>query len=754
MRFKRTILASSTAAAALVAACGGGGESSRESPAARGANGNLSTIQVLGNRADLVSGGQALVEINLPHKAKAGYGDVKVLLNDSDVTAAFAVRNGGRYMGLVQGLREGENVLVARVPNGPGARLTITNHDQGGPLISGPQVQPWLCTTMVTNPSANNPDLGAPLDEKCNIAAPVYRYQYRRVTGQFATYDPANPPSAADIASATTDEGQTVPYIVRIERGVINRGKYDIAYLANPDDPTQGWTPWSRSSSWNGKLYWKFGSGCGFSRTQGNPGNVVDDVALRRGFMVASSEMTNYGTHCNDVTSAETVIMVKEHITENYGEIRYTMAEGNSGGAHQQHLHVTNYPGLLQGILPSNGWQDTWTTGREFADCGLIKRYYDSGVSGLTYTIMDRAHIAGHRYDQVCEGPTQTYMAGRTPFYIDAAVGCNDANQWSLANPTGIRCTLQDFNIAVFGPRDATGYAKSPHDNIGIQYGFNALQAGQISNEQFLALNESIGGYDINGQWQPNRMTADPGAAEITHASGRVPHGRGLGEVAVIQGISFNIREEHYDFRGYVIRNRILAVHGDFDNHVIWRHKGNPPDYTARRFDTLNEWLAAVEADTSDRPHREKIIAKKPALAVDSCWRSDTDWVTDPAICNTGADPSMDSAITGTGADALYTPTDDQWPVWRDTRVASGESLTSDIMKCQLKPLARADYAVAFSDEQWARLQGTFPQGVCDYSKPGIGQVEPATWQTFMDGPGGRPLGAPPASKPGDGLGQ
>jgi hypothetical protein len=113
----------------------------------------------------------------------------------------------------------------------------------------------------------------------------------------------------------------------------------------------------------------------------------------------------------------------------------------------------------------------------------------------------------------------------------------------------------------------------------------------------------------------------------------------------------------------------------------------------------------------------------------------------------------MASTIFGTGAAALYTPTDEEWPVWRDTRVTSGEPLTSDIMKCALKPLAAGDYALTFSDAQWGRLQAVFPAGVCDYSKPGVGQVKPAPWQTFMDGAGGRPLGAPPASKPGDGLG-
>lgn len=735
------------AAASLLAGCGGNDNDA--APA---------QVAVLGTRADLVSGGQALVEVSLPQGSTAGFAELKVLLDGQDVTNAFAVRANGRYMGLVSGLKDGDNRLVARLPNGGSANLVIRNHPRGGPMISGAQVGPWVCTTRVATPSASNPDLGDPLDDKCNIAAPVYRYQYRTLTNTFAAYDPANPPAAGAIASVTTDEGKTVPYIVRIERGVMNRGKYDIAYLANPAAPAQGWQPWARPASWNGKLHWKFGSGCEFGRTQANPGNVLDDNALKRGFMVASSEMTQYGTHCNDVTSAETVMMLKEHITETYGPIRFTMADGSSGGAHQQHLHASNYPGLLQGILPADGWQDTWTTGREFADCGLFKRHWDSVAGTSPYTIMEKAHMAGHVYNQVCEGPANVNMASRTPFYMDPTVGgqgCgNHPNRWSPANPTGIRCTLQDFNIAVFGPRDATGYAKTPHDNVGIQYGLQALKDGKLSAEKFVAVNESMGGYDINGQWQAARMVADPGAAEITHGSGRVPHGRYLGEVAVIQSIVFNVLEEHYDFRGYVIRNRILRDHGDYGNHVIWRYKSAPAGYSDRLFGAMNDWLTKVEADTSTRTLRQKIIANKPAVATDSCWRADrAEWSTDPAYCNTGANPGQASTVLGTGAAATYVPGLDEWPVFRDTRVAAGEGLASDIMKCQLKPLARTDYAAGtFTDAQWTRLQAVFPQGVCDYGKPGVGQVAPEPWQSFMAGPGGKPLGAAPVSRAGEGA--
>ena len=168
------------------------------------ANDNLTEIRVLSNRADLVSGGDALVEIILPAKAKARPADVRIDVNGEDVTGAFGVRPNGRFYGLVRGLREGSNLLTARVPNGPGARITLTNHPNGGPVISGAQVGPWVCTTKVANPTANNPDLGEPLDAQCNIAAPVYRYQYRNLNNQFVTYDPANPP-AASLPSGSPD---------------------------------------------------------------------------------------------------------------------------------------------------------------------------------------------------------------------------------------------------------------------------------------------------------------------------------------------------------------------------------------------------------------------------------------------------------------------------------------------------------------------------------------------------------------------
>src|SRR4051812_21679493 len=61
------------------------------------------TIQVLSNRADLISGGDALVQVNLPPTVNPAIG-VKVSLNGALINDMFAVRANGRYQGLVTGL--------------------------------------------------------------------------------------------------------------------------------------------------------------------------------------------------------------------------------------------------------------------------------------------------------------------------------------------------------------------------------------------------------------------------------------------------------------------------------------------------------------------------------------------------------------------------------------------------------------------------------------------------------------------------
>src|SRR2546423_1432654 len=89
-------------------------------------------IVVLSNRADLISGGDALVELVVPPgiiEALRHGGNVKIQASLDGVPVpkdTFALRQDGRIYGVVRGLKLGENVLTAQVP-GKAMQIVITN---------------------------------------------------------------------------------------------------------------------------------------------------------------------------------------------------------------------------------------------------------------------------------------------------------------------------------------------------------------------------------------------------------------------------------------------------------------------------------------------------------------------------------------------------------------------------------------------------------------------------------------------------
>jgi hypothetical protein len=200
-----------------------------------------------------------------------------------DVSSAFTTTADGRFIGLVEGLDDGPNVLQATLPDGSGTRITVANHPNGGPVFSGPQVQPWQCQETA-------------VDEQCNQPV-AYEFQYKNTNGEFGSYDPESPPS--DVATTTTDEGKTVPYIVRIETGYQARDQYKIAVLYDPSKP---FTAASPQDGFNHKLLITHGASCGIDHQSGSSPDVMDDTALSRGFAVMSTALNNAGHNCNIVT--------------------------------------------------------------------------------------------------------------------------------------------------------------------------------------------------------------------------------------------------------------------------------------------------------------------------------------------------------------------------------------------------------------------------------------------------------------------
>src|SRR5262249_61507861 len=108
----------------------------------------------------------------------------------------------------------------------------LANYHIRGPILSGPQEEPFYCMTQLFNLPASTNALGPALDENCSIGTRV-DYVYRTTAGTFqplsnlTTYP-------ADLAQTTTSEGKFVPYIVRVETGTINRAIYETAVFHEP----------------------------------------------------------------------------------------------------------------------------------------------------------------------------------------------------------------------------------------------------------------------------------------------------------------------------------------------------------------------------------------------------------------------------------------------------------------------------------------------------------------------------------------
>lgn len=213
-------------------------------------------IRVLSGRADMVTGGDALVETN------AGAQKFHAELNGRDITGSFKPgASADSSIARIEGLKDGKNLLEIKSSKGS-AKLELTNFPSAGPVFSGPHQKPFVCQTEQAG-------LGAPLDDDCSVKT-VVSYVYKstvppppgRGRGQgpgalpagFKAFDPSGA-RPSDLAQ-TTVNGKTVDYIVRRERGTINRAIYEIAMIA---DPGASPDPWKPSAGWNGRLVYSFG---------------------------------------------------------------------------------------------------------------------------------------------------------------------------------------------------------------------------------------------------------------------------------------------------------------------------------------------------------------------------------------------------------------------------------------------------------------------------------------------------------------
>jgi hypothetical protein len=405
-------------------------------PAGAGAAAPPLQVRTISDRADLISGGDALVQVVLPTGTDAA--GVKVDVDGRDVTSAFAVRPDGRYLGLITDMHAGRNVVTARTPTGRGARLTIVNHPIGGPVTGGPQVQPWKC-------------FDGAQDAQCN-RDPEYTYQYKSTSGgSLQPYDPDNPPS--DVATTKTDNGATVPFIIRQEHGELDRDEYRIASLYDPSKP---WAPWAPQAGFNHKLVIFHGASCETEYQQASAPDVIDEQLLGLGFVTMSHALDNAGHNCNIATQAESLIMTKERVIERYGEIRYTIGSGCSGGSLVQQQVANAYPGLYQGITPACSFTDAWSSAMQYVNYQLLRRYYENPTlwaPGVVWTPDAISAVEGHPDPANAVTFTSVIPSSGEPTRSCPGVPMDKVYDENT-NPNGVRGTLTDYMVNVFGPRE------------------------------------------------------------------------------------------------------------------------------------------------------------------------------------------------------------------------------------------------------------------------------------------------------------
>ena len=722
-------------------ACGGSSSSSSDPVAA--VRGDAS-LRVLSNRPDLISANDVLVEVTL---ASAEFADELVMeLNGDDVTAVLepTADNPLRLLGRVEGLLIGDNELSLNIGNS----VELVNHPSGGPVFTGPHIQPWVCG------NANA------VDEQCNQPAEYeYFYVSQGGDGTLQSYDPDNPPG--DVATTTVDGGEEVPFVVRREAGFQARDQYWIFTLFKPDEP---WSPANPQSQWNRLLMVPHGGNCrGHHTTQAPntddyagtvPGNAAIPqsymTALSRGWAVMGVSQLDLGHNCNLSYQAEALMMAKERFVEQYGELRYTVGSGCSGGAITQNMIANAYPGLYQGLLTTCTYPDVMSTATQFFDYHILLRYLNdpSRQNGQSFVAVE-GDIFDHPQGRVNATAADTALFSEAVNPESACLGVSESERFHEENnPTGVRCDVLTFMQNMLDQRPQfrddgreqwnqlerdqnEGYTGFPLGNQGVQYGLVALQEGLLTPAQFLELNTGIGGIDLNLNVTGERTEPSTPTLANAYRTGILNTIVNMDTVPIINMTGPDPGAAHDSVHGYWVRWRFDREFGHHDNHVMW---GGPTaligdqNYMNMSLLAMQRWLDSIESDASDRPLAEKVIDLKPDDIHDQCSDGNGNFISDE-MCS-----------------------EEQMLVYGTPRTAAGDDIYGDSIQCVLRPFSRSDdYGFAndglpapfpdWSEDDWQRLEAAFTATVdgvtgpfvCDYSQKPKDWQPTITWLRYQD---------------------
>lgn len=630
------------------------------------------------------------------------------------------------------------------------------------PLFSGDMHYPFICMTEESR-------LGQPMvDNQQQLGMPVYKDGVKeRKRSQAIGYskDCSIPTqlkyfAAKDKETIREFDGQLAEdeTLIRVEAGVINRYIYLIAMPINRSEIDDR----AAQSKWNQKLIYQFagGAGIGFRQGRMRPDKLIKRRLdeLRLGYAVVSSGANRTAYTYNLLISEDTGRRLKTHFISLYGEPKYTVGIGGSGGGLSQYLMAQNAPGLIDAAMPLYSYPDMVSQTLYALDCDLLNTYY-------TFRADDKSHWQdwpnripidglnaknGEPHKGAYFQPINQLLNGVAPSLPKGNSEC--INGWFglyafVHNPK--QGWLRDYvseplkrqihwnywqdMVNVYG-KDEAGFARHVWSNRGVQYGLLALQQGQITPEQFLHLNQNIGGWRTMERFKPERIvkvpvadvpiwlslwghhnvtrtkdqpvaprkTPDYSAIENAYRFGQVFLGKADIPILDVRHYLEDDLDMHHVSATFAARKRLMEYQGHADNQVVWvADEAYFP--VPKAFEMLDQWMQNLKTEPD-------VVKAKPDSLQDICFNDKGEVIA-----------QGDTVWHGEWNQQPKGKCSQAFPVYSNSRIQAGSQWSGAVFDCALMSVEQAVQQNLYQHNMRPyldELQQVFPDGVCDYSQP------------------------------------
>lgn len=649
------------------------------------------------------------------------------------------------------------------------------------PLFSGENDYPFLCGTYSSG-------LGQPLvDNQNKVGITVYEEdENQHKTKQVMGYSKdCSLPTRIEYfvkdetlkgyrrLSETEKDDQNINELIRVETGTINRFIYVMALPVNKQDTVENFD----GSKWNHRLIYRFKGGVGVGRKQGHVRIekllYEHEQQLAQGYAIAFSTGTQTSNHYDIWLSEDTALRVKKQFSTSYGEPIYTIGIGGSGGAIQQYLLAQNRPGIIDAAIPLYSYPDMASQVGYALDCELMEYYFDVTTDNEKWAQWDSRrliegsntlHDVKNKYGKL-QGIAGV-MNGDFSLMPKGASECTNgwrgpsqlinnpqffAKYHEVSRETFLQVDWSHWgNLRhVYGTKE-NGFAKRFWDNRGVQYGLASLKSGGISIDEFLDVNQHIGGWKapqdmenerfwhVSGDdslgrislWGHHNMThegkrlkavrteGDQGAVQAAYASGLVFLGQADLPIIDLRHYLDHKLDMHHSVASFTARKRIENAMGSSQHQLIWMMEKDPnlsrrdlvrslPINDALR--VLDKWLINMKSNP------EKSVAQnRPEVANDRCYDHYQNVLA-----------SGDSAWDGQWNDKAMGECQSRFPHFQHSRLIAGDNIYGDTLMCERIPVEQAVRSTLYGKVDMMpykeKLEKIFPDGVCDYGqKPNV----------------------------------